>query len=133
MNNDTLLAMVVEFGSKMEEQTEGKSRVAITLTVGGLLISGEIISARRFFHEHPLTHKIWEEIEARGKSEAEKTDSEDKERPEFIHLSDTHYFTPNQPPIPSAENGIYWRGRISEIAGFSFGVLKVSESQGNIL
>lgn len=42
--------------------------------------------------------------------------------PTFIHLKNTKYFNTFEKPIP-ATGSITWRGRLSEISGFSLGTL----------
>lgn len=40
----------------------------------------------------------------------------------FIHLKDARVFTPGQEGMP--RNGMYWRGRLSQLAGWAFGLLE---------
>jgi hypothetical protein len=42
------------------------------------------------------------------------------DRTEFIHLEDARIFYPGQPGMPA--NGMLWRGRLRDIAGWSLGV-----------
>lgn len=39
----------------------------------------------------------------------------------FIHLRDARVYQPGQSALPA--NGMYWRGRLSEVSGWSFGKL----------
>jgi hypothetical protein len=74
---------------------------------------------------HPLTDKTLEILDRLHKQEPIPNHGSSDELPEFIHLSDVHFFVPGQPPIPTCGDGVFWRGRISEVAGFQFGILKL--------
>lgn len=42
----------------------------------------------------------------------------------FLHLKDARVFAPGQAPLPAV--GMYWRGRLADVAGWSFGLLQES-------
>ncbi|TXS40181.1 hypothetical protein EAO75_34825 [Streptomyces sp. uw30] len=50
----------------------------------------------------------------------------DKDVTVFIHLRGARVFQPGQSGLPG--NGMYWRGRLSEVTGWSFGSLGGSTS-----
>lgn len=105
----------------------------ITLTVGGVLISGTLTGVRNYFDElgeyfaTPFTSDhngdevstIFKEIGERCKcvSPAEQT-----ETPSYIHLKNVTFFNSEGKPMAD-RSGVWWRGRISEIQGFSPGKL----------
>jgi hypothetical protein len=125
MTSDPLFKMLVEIGIKMSDSTEGRTKLGITLHVAGMLVSGYVINQRQFLLTHPLTDKLLEVGEKLEESDEESV-AVDDESPHFIHLSDARFFLPGHPPIPN-DGGVYWRGRISEVSGFSFGILDVTE------
>jgi hypothetical protein len=45
----------------------------------------------------------------------------ESERASYVHLREARVFSPGDPPLPG--NGMYWRGRLSEVSGWSFGLL----------
>jgi hypothetical protein len=125
MNSDPWLAMVVELSTKMADSTQGNAETEITLQVSGMLVSGYIISTRQFLLEHPLTDRLLEEIDRQNRADATASPNPEKNQVEFIHLRDTRFYTPGQPPIPTSGPGTFWRCRLSDVSGFHFGILKV--------
>lgn len=121
---DFLLQMVVKLSTTFSDATDRRIETGITLHVGGLLVTGHIITARDFLMDHPLTDKMLEVKEMLDKREPSEKQGEENDLPEFIHLRDAHFLVPGQRPIPTNDAGVFWRGRIADIAGFSFGILK---------
>ena len=124
-NVDPWLQLVVASSIRINDGTDRQIETGITLHVGGLLISGNIISRRDFLMSHPQTDKMQEVLDKLDKPDNMPGDKPSEELPEFIHLSGARFFIPGNPPIPTDIDGVFWRGRISEVAGFSFGILKV--------
>ncbi|MGE6115874.1 gas vesicle accessory protein GvpU [Aeromonas salmonicida] len=99
----------------------------ITLTVGGTLISGQLISGKEYFdYLANLLHRdgLAEDSVSNTLSNEMKWMSEhiySKEsvgRPTHIHLKNAkHYFGDTSMPT----NGGYWRGRLCEVSGFMLG------------
>ncbi|MEL7074909.1 MAG: gas vesicle accessory protein GvpU [Cyanobacteria bacterium J06629_2] len=107
--------------------------IGVTLNVKGLIISGELISREKYFKGI-----IQETERANGDSEMIKivtdtfttmdkiikdklSEKEKKPFPNYIHLKNARFFpggncTPNN-------KGVLWRGRLSEVDGFSIGNL----------
>jgi hypothetical protein len=126
MDYDPLLKIIVEISTEMADSTQGQVETGITLQVGGMLVTGHIIPVRQFLLEHPLTDRILEAYEKLEKQDP--TPEEDKnDAYHYIHLSGARIFLPGQPPIPTQGEGVYWRGRISEVSGFWFRNLTVSD------
>jgi hypothetical protein len=44
---------------------------------------------------------------------------------DHIHLANAQFFLPGVPMVQTEGAGIMWRGRISQVAGFFFGTLRV--------
>jgi hypothetical protein len=104
----------------------------ITLNVGGLLISGKIVGNKKYM-DHFATlfndDKVREELKkvfAEAEAARKETSVED-ELPCYIHLEDAKFYNTTGKPIP-ANKGVWWRGRISEVQGFFYGLLEVAES-----
>ncbi|MGW5773412.1 hypothetical protein ACWEVY_30255 [Streptomyces longwoodensis] len=83
-----------------------------------------------------LFFKSWEDLLVDGRAEEEAALAaaeglaeryqdaiRDKDTTVFIHLRDARVFQPGQNGLPG--NGMYWRGRLSEVTGWSFGKLGV--------
>jgi hypothetical protein len=121
---DGLVEMIVKFSEVEESPLESP----ITLIVGGLLVSGYIISKEKFIEINPLTARI---KEIADKQERENAEPEEAEEPEddgkrrYIHLRDARYFSPGQPPIPTT-GSVSCRIKLSDVAGFNFGYLGTS-------
>ena len=118
-------------------------RVGITLSVGGTIITGQLVGVRDYLREYakqwaaalPAPEgeehfyaekwtKAADEYERQLQERNEKIDrGEDVEPlpdPRFIHLADAKYVTGET--ITPASGGMLWRGRLSEIDGYSMGV-----------
>lgn len=122
----------------------------VTLSVGGSLVAGQIISGKEYFVEigkqtgralglpdeegakvyQNIIESVYEEpVDSEGK-EAEEDGEEDGEEEEaetvFIHMKDVHVFLgPHR--IPTDDEGVLWRGRLSEVAGFFLGIPTISQ------
>lgn len=114
--------------------------VGLTLAVKGLLISGTAISWRDYYkgtagYIRDATRGSESEgvadsiasifdalVEGQEKLEAEDPTAKDAP-PNFIHLKQARVFT-GADPIPR-EQGMWWRGRLSEVDGFTVGNVNV--------
>jgi hypothetical protein len=124
-NVDPWLQLVVASSIRINDSTDRQIENDITLHVGGLLVSGNIISGRDFLMSYPQTDKMQEWLDKLEKPENTPVDKSSEDLPEFIHLSGARFFIPGNPPIPTDDDRVFWRGRISEVSGFHFGILKV--------
>lgn len=113
--------------------------IGITLTVGGAIVSGMLISGKKYFEE--LGDTLAAASEAEGDMQSvignawkqytaiyDQPDDapEDWQPPaaSFIHLRNAKFYAPGQPPIPS-NRGVLWRGKLASIDGFSIGNFSV--------
>lgn len=131
MQKDILLETLIDFVEKIPGAKDAKSAFYVTLTVGGVIISGRICDKVEFWKHHPLSENIWdtwEKADASKKASTAANSAEDDE-PErvFIHLADAKYFSPGQGPIPTDGPGVYWRGKLESVHGFSFGKLEIGQ------
>ena len=109
--------------------TNNKISFGVTLTVSGTLISGTLIGGKEYFKlfgesfaSGMKDEKSAENVKATY-AEYGKTydkDSKDIPAPSFIHLKGAKFYAVGGEPIPS-DQGVLWRGRISEVSGFSLG------------
>jgi len=105
---------------------EKDNAIPITLNVGGLIVSGFLISQAAYFKEfmygamYRQYQKGIEEVPAL----AESKEAESSLR-QFIHLRNAKIFYPGQKPIPGEGDGFLWRGRIAAVDGYSYERLDV--------
>lgn len=109
------------------------SAFGITLFVGGSVVTGMLISAQEYFERYA---SVWREALKETPDVAEriangwaalgsKHANEAQENPRgpfhFVHLRDALILTGDT--LYPSSGGFLWRGRISQVAGFSIGVL----------
>jgi hypothetical protein len=104
--------------------------VAVTIVAAGAVITGELIGVRAYFKA--FGESFGQPFESRNPQAAEDFRrqfanmgdeihgelSDDKSLPSFYHLRDAQVFAGDK-MVPTY--GMLWRGKISEVAGFSFG------------
>lgn len=113
----------------------------VTLFVGGMLISGNVISNKEF--RQNLTDTIRNSFEKKSDEEKafienylrhiepqneEKEDLTEPIETRYIHLKNARVFNAGNKPIPGV-GGFVWRGRLESIDAFSWGTLSSSESE----
>lgn len=112
------------------------SKLGVTLTIGGSVVSGNLCSGKAYFDavgvtlgkawgDNPGENSVQESIASYGGIYSPPSDGSDKKAPPptFIHLENAQVWAPGiATPIPS-NGGVWWRGRLSEVAGWSLGVL----------
>jgi hypothetical protein len=117
--NDTLLLVVINLA-----EADVPVETDVTLVAGGFLISGSVVSAKKYFTHNAIVTMagMIEQI----KTEAARQENNQAEpiKRNFIHLKDARYYTPGQNPIPS-NTGVFCRISLDAISGFSFGRLSV--------
>ncbi|MDX7860227.1 MULTISPECIES: gas vesicle accessory protein GvpU [Aeromonas] len=106
----------------------------ITLTVGGTLVSGQLISGKEYFdHLADLLHQddqvegsVSNTLSREMKWMSENIYSDpDSNKTVYIHLKDAQHYS-GVTPLPT--NGGYWRGRLCDVSGFTLGSMSVSQS-----
>ncbi|HEV7929234.1 MAG TPA: hypothetical protein VGP12_03790 [Nitrosospira sp.] len=117
--NDSLLLVVINLA-----EADVPVETDITLVVGGFLISGSVVSTKKYF-KHNAVVTMAGMIERIKNEAARQENSQAKTvKTNFIHLKDARYYTPGQNPIPS-NTGVFCRISLDAISGFSFGRLSV--------
>ena len=127
--------------SLVEIVNDESANIPITLSVGGLLISGDMIGGKTYFDEFARQFKDgFRDISSETASTIEETfkrlgdvyDTIQKEsqgsaampKPYLIHLKDAQIYQSGAGPPPS-EKGDLWRGRLEAVDGFSLGRLSL--------
>ncbi len=106
--------------------------VGVTLQANGLLVSGHLINEKAYFESiaddiaatsvlNPDDRgKVREIFAPLGSAYSKETGGVPSQQ--FIHLKNARFFNSSGHPL-SATQGFLWRGRISEVKGFSMGTL----------
>lgn len=105
---------------------------SVTLNVGGMLVSGELVSAEQYFDGITacMTESAPEDSRASVNAYFGGIAGIFKESlgdvtgplPSYIHLKEARVFHHSGAPIPSNER-VWWRGRITRVDGFWLGAL----------
>jgi hypothetical protein len=120
----------------VEAVNESGLEVGLTLTVKGAVISGITVSMKRFFEENAAmirsagkgtlseesSESLAQGFESLLELVAERDANEPnfKAPPAFVHLRDACYLLD---PHTLSSPAVWWRGRLSEVDGFSIGIL----------
>jgi len=118
----------------------GSEFVGITLLTHGFLVSGQLVSAPIYFNgfaeelansfkksDSDDAKTIKESIIGLANKVYNNSDTNDSiPVVAYIHIKGAKFFHPNGSPIPSNQ-GVWWRGRLSEISGFSLGSLEIAK------
>jgi len=106
----------------------------VTLFVEGVMISGMLVSGKRYFEafadefssNYPGDDEAKEEVRGGIASHTAIYAGDDSDNepppPQYIHLVDARCFAPGGQPIPT-NRGVLWRGRINAVSGFNLGTL----------
>jgi hypothetical protein len=124
-----LLIAIVEGAERTDGGENRKPTIAITLNVGGLLVSGELISSKTYMAEFmggALRHKIKSVLADHDELKRE-VENAPKGEDDSIHLRDARFLIPGQPPIPGVGDRVLWRGRLDSVEGFFLGRLGVAK------
>jgi hypothetical protein len=115
----------------------GGLSIDITLQVSGFLVSGRLVGGSEYFDgmAEDFARAIPDNGTALKESFAALRDryyptegsSDDRAKigpfgPSFIHLKNARFFNTAGNPIP-ANGGVWWRGRVSQVGGFTLGSL----------
>ena len=110
--------------------------VGVTLQVSGLLVSGVLTGGKAYFEgfaedfsgglNDPEVAESVRSSFAKFGDIYKKEDGDEPPPPQYIHLKNARFFNTSGNPIPG-NKGVWWRGRISEVAGFTLGSLGQAE------
>ncbi len=126
-SKDWFLQLLVNLANK------NRFELDVTLTVGGTLISGTLAGVRQYFNDlgayfaSPFVSAMnTEELKTTFKTIGDQcacvSPSEQTDSPSYIHLKNARFFDASGALI-SGSAGAWWRGRLSEVQGFSPGLL----------
>lgn len=113
--------------------------IGITLNLGGLLISGNLASGKKYFAgiadvfskgvaDPESADKFRESLSKAGDDIYQSNrDAEEPVRiPRYIHLKNARFYGICNGPVPT-NDGVWWRGRLSEVQGFCFSTISVAQ------
>lgn len=123
---DWFLQMLVNMANKSSLE------IGVTLNIGGGLVSGMLIGMDQYFEGFALdfgsgisdpeaSRDIQDSFSRLGQPKPQDEDAFIYP-PNYIHLKDAKFFHNAGNPIP-ANRGVWWRGRLTQIDGFSLGNL----------
>lgn len=99
--------------------------INLTIQVPGAIITGELISVRRYTEE--LGKAVGRPVRVSEQSDGgERPAFDDIPVPEFLHLGNAHYVF-GDGLVPNA-SAVTWRGRVADVTGYSIGTLSVQRS-----
>lgn len=129
--SDWLLRYIADAANNRDLQ------MGLTLQVHGQLVSGTLVSGQTYFEgitrniadalgDKDETRAIAGMFEQMNQAVQDNTGGEGQfPIPAYIHLKDARIFSAgNGAPIPNGQ-GVWWRGRLSQVSGFFFGALSV--------
>lgn len=114
----------------------GAFTVPATLICGGVIVSGQIVSGKKYFDHFAETfskgfstlppedvEEIRENLAHHGDIyERKEGDNRKPTHTIYVHLKDAKYYSTTGQAIPTSE-GLWFRGRLSEVSGFHLGAL----------
>jgi hypothetical protein len=102
----------------------------ISLNVGGATVAGDLISEENYFkgiaetlkesfqHHEELAESLHKMVSAYVR-ELNADDFAERKEPKYIHLANVRTFAAGRPQF--AVRSKFWRGRIAEVGGLSYG------------
>jgi hypothetical protein len=117
---DPVLALLIDLVEAAPSDSPLSKR-QITLSVGGMLVTGYLALPKEFFDSDPVLELVWKELD---RAEEKQQPQAEKPRRQFIHLRKVRFFSAGK-PVPTSGTVDFWRGRLSEIDGFHFGMLAI--------
>ena len=111
--------------------------LSLVLNVGGFLVSGTLVGGKKYFAavaellssantNMPEISEVWKGIANYGKIyEVSAEEGEGNKNPQYLHLQNAKTFSTSGTPIQAGPGG-WWRGRVAEVSGFSFGSLQAN-------
>ncbi len=109
---DWFLALLVESVNR------GGDSIGLTLAIGGMLVSGDVISPEAFFDGTHVPEEIKKEL-TRGSE-----DGEEARLPAYIHLKNARFYQGggSAPPIPGDHPmgaSVFFRAKLASVDGFA--------------
>lgn len=106
----------------------------VTLQVSGMLVTGTLIASAIYFEEFSKSFAVGSENEERDRAPILSVAKKTREMlavpnaplPQFIHLRGAKLYNAAGNAIPGSDEGVLWRGRLTEVHGFFWGKLEQS-------
>lgn len=133
---DPLLASFVQD----VDQSHREDGLSITLTVGGIIVSGKL-GSRTAYNRDCVRHlALGDERERAGAGQAlldqVLPDAENDEAtpapwPSYIHVKDVRFFDATGASVPRGPHwpSVWWRGRIAAVDGWTLGELRIHQGE----
>ena len=108
--------------------------VGITLTAGGTIISGELVGGKQYFEEFaetfssslfPTDEEFRKEVKRTFEENAKLYGPESSVPTGFIHVKNCRFISTDGSSIPN-NKGSWWRGKLSDVTGFTLGKMEKS-------
>ncbi|MCA1577058.1 MAG: hypothetical protein LC794_06805 [Acidobacteria bacterium] len=109
--------------------------IDIILTIGGMLVAGELVSSTRWINEmrydtdSETSDDLNDQPNEAASSESANPRSESERR--FIHLREAKFYLGGT-VIPGEGDGFLWRGKVSSVDGFTSGTLVTRNSSTRV-
>lgn len=127
MEKDRMLCLAIKLCVEMNDPADPSTKTSVILHVNGMLVAGQVISAREFLTNDPITNGIVEYVKNSCEGDPPLPNVPGKvgeDLPDYIHLSGVKFFIPGARSIPvDGHDNVFWRCRIADVSGFSFGIL----------
>ncbi len=114
--------------------------IGITLQVSGMLVSGSLVSGKKYFEgfaedfsspfaaDPEAAESIKASYSSYGELYKKDADAEGVSLPpQYVHLKNARFFNTTGNTIPG-NKGMWWRGRIGAVGGFSLGSLSTEST-----
>lgn len=124
--SDFILEMLVSMAETFQPKGADKGGMQITLAVGGMLVSGQIISSKKYFQmfgDGFIVDAI-EKAKKEGRWEPAQPDEMEHASEQYIHLAEARFWLTPQQWVPNSSHGVLWRCRIDRVDGFNLGELR---------
>jgi len=129
-NQDEAFDFILDFTLSAVENSNDAYSQPMIFNVGGLLVSGHLISESQYLREvqggaiHKGIARIWE----KGEPNPADNDTEKEALTpfEYVHLKNARFFLSDKNPIPGTGGGALWRGKLSSIDGYVFGEIQAA-------
>jgi len=106
----------------------------VILTIGGMLVSGELVSHDRWIEEmRAETSEGGDDLKdaSEAVSSQDAVSAKDENERRFIHLRKAKFYQ-GQAVIPGEGEGFLWRGKVASVDGFMEGLLIMRERSSRV-
>lgn len=119
---DIVLEVVADTASQ-----DGAPELQVTVLVAGVLISGTVVSFKRYAQHHPITARIHEAVEGLAARASNEEGAPRPGPPLYLHLKDATYYTPGTQQAFPSDRGVFCRVALKDVSAFNFGSIGWSQ------